>query len=95
MHQGGGVAPGFLLLLHGRRQSAEPLRVEVGGVTFRPNDAGEAPDAVGGDDIWSTMIERYPGGASLIVWEGTTERVRADIELRPTDDVPVMELTLP
>ncbi len=92
---GGSAEPGFLLQFRVQQMGPAPIRVEVGGVLFRPNDAGQPPDAVGGDGLWSTMIERYPGDAPVVVFQGEAELARAEIHLRETDDVPVMVLDIP
>ena len=94
-HHGGGSAPGFLLLLTLPRSVVLPVRVVVGGVEFRPNDGGIERDAVGGDGIWTTMVERYPGGTALEVFAGDALLGTAPIELRSTDDIPELALTLP
>lgn len=94
-HHGGGSAPGFLLLLTLPRSVVLPVRVVVGGVEFRPNDGGLERDAVGGDGIWTTMVERYPGGTALEVFAGDALLGTAPIELRPTDDIPELAITLP
>ena len=95
LHHGGGSAPGFLLLLTLPRSVVLPVRVVVGGVEFRPNDGGLERDAVGGDGIWTTMIERYPGGTAIEVFAGDALLGTAPIELRPTDDIPELAITLP
>lgn len=94
-HHGGGSAPGFLLLLTLPRSVVLPVRVVVGGVEFRPNDGGLERDAVGGDGIWTTMVERYPGGTALEVFAGDARLGTAPIELRLTDDIPELAITLP
>ena len=94
-HQGGGSAPGFLLLLTLPANSPMPIRLAVGGVEFRPNDAGQPPDQTGGDGTWTAMIERYPGGTEVIIYAADNELGRAPIEIRQTDDIPVMEVSLP
>ena len=41
------------------------------------------------------MIERYPGGTEVIIYAADNELGRAPIEIRQTDDIPVMEVSLP
>ncbi len=93
-HVGGGAAPGFVLRLVLPAGVRQPPDVEVGTAHFVPNDAGLAPDTTPTDGIWSVMVERYPGGAPVVVRQGDIELGRADIHLVETGDIPEMRLTL-